>query len=143
MAEPLGLICAVLPLIVTVAEHFGEAAIPFSRHRMFVSEAANIASTLKIQRVIFRAANRRLLGRCVGEELSAQMLDNERHPLWADKIIELQLRQRLGDSLDATTEAVKLIEDQLRRLDRHIQRLEGRLETKNASYSPSFHFLFF
>jgi hypothetical protein len=142
MPDPITLILAVLPLILTVAEHFEKAAVLFSRHRMLVSEAANIASTLKIQRVIFRAANRRLLGRCVGEELAAQMLDNGRHPLWADKTIELHLRQRLGDSLGATTEAVKLIEDQLQRLDRHRQKLEERLETKNASYSPSFAFFF-
>ena len=55
------LFSGMLALIRATADHYQEAAAAFSRHRMLVSEAANIASTLKIQRVIFRAANRTLL----------------------------------------------------------------------------------
>jgi hypothetical protein len=122
-----------LALIRAAADHYQEAAAAFSRHRMLVSEAANIASTLRIQRVIFRAANRTLLAHCVGEELAAQMLDNREHALWADKSLELELRKQLGDSVDATTESVKLIEDQLKRLDKQrytLERLE--LEARKA-----------
>jgi hypothetical protein len=71
----------------------------------------------------------------VGEELAAQMQDNECHLLWADRSLEVQLRQKLGDSLEATTEALKLIEEQLQRLDRYRQKLEStELETKQACY---------
>jgi hypothetical protein len=123
----------ILALICATADHYQEAAAAFSRHRMLFSEAANIASTLKIQRVIFRAANRTLLLHCVSEELAAQMLDNRGHSLWADKSLELELRKRLGDSVDATTESVKLIEDQLKRLDKHRHTLERlQLEARKA-----------
>ena len=122
-----------LALIRAADDHYQEAAAAFSRHRMLVSEAANIASTLKIQRVIFRAANRTLLAHCVGEELAAQMLDNRGHSLWADKSLELELRKQLGDSVDVTTESVKLIEDQLKRLDQHRHTLERlELEARKA-----------
>lgn len=122
-----------LALIRAAADHYQEAAAAFSRHRMLVSEAANIASTLKIQRVIFRAANRTLLAHCVGEELAAQMLDNKGHALWADEILELKLRKQLGDSVDDTIESVKLIEYQLKRLDKHRHTLERvELEARKA-----------
>jgi uncharacterized protein (DUF342 family) len=135
MTDPFVGVPSIARVIHVVAGHYGRTAAAFSRRRMLVSEAANIASTLKIQRVIFRAANKTLLGRCVGEELAAQMQDNESHPLWADRSLEVRLRQRLGDSLEATTEAVKLIEDQLQRLDKYWQRLERtELETKQACY---------
>jgi hypothetical protein len=135
MADLFALPFSISPIILLVAGHYRRTAEAFSRRRMLVSEAANIASTLKIQRLIFRAANRTLLGHCVGEELAAQMQDNECHLLWADRSLEVQLRQKLGDSLEATTEALKLIEEQLQRLDRYRQKLEStELETKQACY---------
>jgi hypothetical protein len=124
MAEAVGVVCSILHMILAVTEHYEKTATAFSRYRMLVSDAANMAATLTVQRLIFRAANRTLLGRCVGEELAAQMQDDGGHPLWADMNLEVQLRQRLGDSFEATTEAVRLIEDQLQRLDRYRQRLE-------------------
>jgi hypothetical protein len=43
------------------------------------------------------------------------------------------LRKQLGDSVDFTTESVKLIEDQLKRLDKHRHTLERlELEARKA-----------
>lgn len=116
MAE-VGLALAIFPLLISAMEHYEDAATTFNRYRHFASEAANLASILRIQRTIFRAANKSLLDRVVGKDDADIMLGDAQHAFWSDKIAEQGFIQQLGDFGDAVIESIRLIKDKLESLE--------------------------
>lgn len=128
MAEAVGLALAVLPLLVSTAEHYAETATSFKRYRRFASEATNLASKLRIQRTIFRAAQRFLLHRVVGEAQAEQMLEDPHHHGWIDNNTEISLVRQLGYFGDAVVESMRLIKAELESLGKESDKFGEAME---------------
>ena len=137
MAEAVSLVLSVFPLLISAAEHYEAAAAAFRRYRRFAHEAAKFAKVLKIQRAIFRAANKSLLEQVVGRKQAADMLDNVQHPSWEDKTVEDSFMRHLGDLSEAVQDSVRLISEELEALGKENQKFEGltaeSLEVKTPS----------
>jgi tRNA G26 N,N-dimethylase Trm1 len=124
MAEAIGFTLAVFPLLISVAEHYAEAAVAFRRYRRFAAEAAAFASILKIQQAIFREANKSLLERIVGREQASDMLDNAHHPSWEDTLAEENFMQQLRDLGEPIVDSIRLIKEELEALGRESNKFE-------------------
>jgi hypothetical protein len=125
MATAAGLALAVFPLLISAAEHYAEAAVAFRRYRRFATEAATFGSMLRIQRAIFKAANKSLLERVVGRERAADMLDNPQHSSWEDKAAEDSFMQQLGDLGEAVIDSIRLIRHELGTLGKESEKFEA------------------
>jgi hypothetical protein len=132
MATAVGITLAIFPLLISAAEHYADVAVAFRRYRRFASEAANFAKIVKIQRAIFRAANKSLLERVVGSEQAANMLDNAHHSSWEDKMTEDSFMQQLGDLGEAVVDSIQLIKDELEALSKESEKFEGLLDDQQA-----------
>src|SRR5271163_2819284 len=109
MAE-VGLVLAILPLVMSAAEHYSEAANAFLRYRRFAFEISNLACRLKVQRAIFVAAAKRLLAASVGSDKASCMLDDSKHPTWSDANLDRFLIERLDGCRDAFIESIRMIQ---------------------------------
>ena len=101
MAEVAGLALAILPLLISTAEHYKTCLRPIERYIHFVSRVESFQSALSIQKTTFRNQCRILLGLAVEHDVAAGMLQNTQHPSWRDADIEFDIVKRLEDSKDA------------------------------------------
>lgn len=113
MAEVAGFVVAVVPMIISACEHYGEAARGIQRYRHANKGAEDLAMMLEIQEAIFRSANVRLLASCIGEDEARLMLGDFNHPGWKESGLLADYRARLGESQHAFTHSIKLINKHL------------------------------
>lgn len=125
MAEAAALVLAVLPLIISAAEHYSDASHAFTRYQRFAPEVSNLSTVLRAQRAIFTSANRRLLASCVGQDQAKHMLDDSKHPGWTDEDTEILVIERLSDSRRTFIDLIGLIDSTLSYLEEENMRLEG------------------
>ena len=130
MAE-VGLVLAILPLVVSAAEHYGGVASSFLRYRRFASEASNLACRLKIQRAIFVAAVQRLLAEFVGSDEANCMLDDSEHPTWSDPSLDQFLVDRLDGCRDAFVQSIRMIQGRLVDLEEKCSKFEEVVDDSN------------
>ncbi|KAF7505893.1 hypothetical protein GJ744_012428 [Endocarpon pusillum] len=116
MADAAAFVLAVVPLIISACEHYGEAARGIQRYRHANRGAEDLLMMLEIQEAIFRSANVRLLASCVGEDEARLMLDDSNHPGWKESGLIADYRARLGESQHAFTHSIKLINEHLAKL---------------------------
>jgi hypothetical protein len=136
MAEAVGLVLAVFPLLISAAEHYAEVTVAFRRYNRFADEAGNLAKILNIQRVIFRTTNKSLLERIVGREQAGDMLDNAHHTGWEDKLTEETFMTQLGDLAEPIMDSIQLIKGELEALGRESQKLEVLTAEKEEVNPP-------
>jgi hypothetical protein len=129
MAEVVGLVLGVLPLIITVVEDYEALYRPFSRYKKFEPLTKTVQNALLKEKTIFRNQCRLLLlgslGAGVGgEEGRAQDIRHVQDMLadlhdfrWNDEDLGERVSRYLGDSRDVCVEVVKEIRDQLRVID--------------------------
>ncbi len=137
MAEAAGFALAILPLLVSVAQHYSETAAAFKRFRRFASEATNLASLLKIQWTIFRAAKKILLNSVVGTEQAKEMLEDPQHPGWTDQKSDDSLLRQLGDCSEAVLESTRLISEQLEALAKESDKFQEAVAGRNEVRTPT------
>ena len=128
MAEAVGFVLAVVPLVVSAAEHYAQAANAFCRYRRFASEVANLAGRLKIQRAIFLAALHRLLAASFGSTEATQMLNDANHPTWCHKGTERFFVERLAGCRDALIESIRMIRIKLAELEEKCSKFEDGVD---------------
>ena len=111
--EVAGLALAILPVLMSAAEQYNNCLTPFSRYRKFAKEARNYYEELDIQRTIFRNQCRNLLEEIVDHDAASNMLELLDKTTWANKNLDEQLAFQLGESLDACTAVIRLVEQRL------------------------------
>ena len=108
--EIAGAVLAVLPLLVSAAEHYEDAYRPFLRLRKFDAEVRRFQQQLNTQRTIFRTECELLLAQAGGEDDRAtKMLQDPAHPSWQDVNVDNALLEVLGESEDACIEIMRMI----------------------------------
>lgn len=113
MAEAVGLALAVIPLVVSAAEHFATTKSCISRYRKFSEDVQEFVADLNTQATIFRSATQLLLMSYVGEDKSVQMINDYSHPGWTDADIEDYLHKRFSTCLSGLMDALSLLSNRL------------------------------
>ena len=101
MAEAAGLALAVLPLLISAAEHYEDCLRPLRRFLHFASEVDRFQRKLQIQKTIFRNQCRILLEGVVDHDVAVRMLLDGEHPCWRDPDVEECISNQLEASKDA------------------------------------------
>ena len=128
--EALGIALGVLPLIVSVIEHYDFFA-PFICHCAFTRELQNFRRTLDARKLLFRNECRLLLEALVEEELIEDMFRNgSRHPSWKEKELNERLRTYLGEAYGPCIGMITAIEDCLDQMRQKTQGLGKVLQPK-------------
>lgn len=126
MAEVVvGLTLAVLPLLISAAEHYEDILQPFVRYRNFSSKVDRFQRHLRVQRTIFRNECRILLESAVEHDIALRMLEDRDHPQWLDQSVDNRLLKQLDSSKDACITIITQIEEQLRDVDKDSQDFEA------------------
>ena len=116
--EAVSIILAILPLLVSTAEHYDDCLRPFIRYRRFASKVDRFQQKLNIQRTVFRNECRILLELVVEHEVARRMVDDNTHPQWNDKELEQELVRHLDSSRDACVSIIKEIEECLQKVEK-------------------------
>lgn len=124
MAEAAGLVLALLPLLMSAAEHYKDICKPFLRYRKFSSEATRFQMELSIQRTKFRTEWWLLLSAVVGNDGATELLENAEHAGWSDGTVAAQLNKYLGDLKDSCINTISLIQQYLVILELEAKGLE-------------------
>lgn len=126
MAEVVvGLTLAVLPLLISAAEHYEDILQPFVRYRNFSSKVDRFQQHLRIQRTIFRNECRILLESVVEHDIALRMLEDRDHPQWLDQSVDNRLLKQLDSSKDACITIITQIQEQLRNVEKDSQEFEA------------------
>ena len=118
-----GLALAVLPILISAAEHYSNCFRTFTRYKDFSDKAKQFQTRLYIQKVIFRDQCLRLLADIIDHDDASSMLDVVNHPLWENIALEERLVQLLDESRDACISTIEMIEERLKALDTESQEL--------------------
>lgn len=125
------MVLAILPLVISAAEHYRDVASSFLRYRRFASEVSNLACRLKTQRAIFVAAVQRLLAASVGlHEASCMLVDSE-HPTWSDPSLDQFLVDRLDGCREAFIESIQMIQSRLVNLEEKCSKFKEVVDDSN------------
>lgn len=128
--EPIGFVLGVLPLIVSVIEHYDFFA-PFICHCNFTRELQNFRRKLNARKLLFRNECRLLLEVLDREGLIEDMFkEGSGHPSWKDEDLNEHLRVYLGESYEAYIGMVMAIEECLDQLKQKTKGLGTILEPK-------------
>ena len=127
-SEIAGLALAVLPILMSAAQKYNNCLGPFSRYKRFAKEARGYYKELEIQRTIFRNECRNLLEETVDHDAASSMLDSLTQDVWANKKLDKQLAQQLGESLEACIAIIELIEQRLLDISGESQRFKSIVE---------------
>ena len=128
--EALGIILAILPLLVSAAEHYDDCLRPFIHYRRFASKVDRFQQKLSIQRTVFRNECRILLESVVEHDVANRMVDDNTHPQWNDKELEQQLVRHLDTSRDACVSTIQAIQECLQ----DVEKDSGDFESAVQSY---------
>jgi hypothetical protein len=114
MAEALGRILGVLPLLVSAVEHYETVFRPFQRFKNFTPELARSQGRLLTQKTIFRLQCYELLLLATDEETANSMLCERKHDMWGSDKLESKIYGCLGQSAGAYIATMTDIEEQLK-----------------------------
>lgn len=113
--EPLSLTLAVIPLLISTAEHYKTLYDAFHRLRDASHEANNLRVDLIVQRALFDESCRNLLGKCsIDKAVVALMLKNPRHTAWSGQELKSKIRKVLGSFSEAFVGLLQRIEAELK-----------------------------
>ncbi len=125
MAEVIGFTLAVLPLLISAAEHYEDILQPFVRYRNFSSKVDRFQQQLGIQRTIFCNECRILLESVVEHDIALRMLEDRDHPQWLDQSVDNRLLKQLDSSKDACITIITQIQEQLRNVEKDSEEFEA------------------
>ena len=136
MAEAIGIALAVLPLMISAAEHINTTRRFIFRYRKFSSELRKLLGTLNRQQAIFRIEVKLLMTPAVGRNVAEQMLNNLNHSEWTSDSLDEALKIQLGDALPDILENISLITERLRSLEKTGQKYCGKSSEEQVSQRP-------
>ena len=114
----MGFVLAVLPILISAAEHYEDCWRPLVRYCKFTSTLDHFQRKLKIQKTIFRNECRILLELVLEHDVAARMLNDKTHANWNSQIIDKQLLEQLASSEDACLDVIAQIREQLRMVEK-------------------------
>ena len=117
-----GLALAILPLLVSAAEHYDDCLRPFHRFKNFAEEVRRYLQLLGIQKSIFRGQCRLLLQHVNLEHATAMMAQAD-HPFWSDERLEDDIGNVLGDSKDECVSIIEMMQEELQGIEAESQKL--------------------
>lgn len=123
-----GLALAVLPVLMSAVQQYNDCLGPFGRYKRFAKEAQGYYKMLDVQRTIFRNECRYLLEEIVPHDVASSMLNSLAQTAWANKTLDEQLTQQLGESLGACIAIIELIEQRLREISGESQVFQSIVE---------------
>ena len=124
MAEAVGFVLAVVPLLISAADHYGNTVRAFTKYCQYSKGIARLVSILKIQRVVFRGVVRTLLLIFVDEDTAVKMLEDANHDGWTDTVVSTQFAERFRDAHEAMSESALLVKAELDKLEKQIAHFE-------------------
>lgn len=127
MAEA-GLILAVIPLIISAADHYEDCIQPLKRYRNFAAEATKYQLSFGTQKTIFRNESRLLLEKIVDPAVAGAMLLDSNHPDWNSQLYEERFVTLLGESREAYVATVLQITNILTQVKQENRKLEKTFE---------------
>ena len=139
--EIAGLALAILPILMSAAQQYNNCLGPFSRYKRFAKEARGYYKELEIQRTIFRNECRNLLEEIVDHDAASSMLDSLTQKAWANKKLDEQLAEQLGESLDACVAIIELIEQRLRDISGESRGFKSIVEQERKVFPSSYNIL--
>ena len=123
--EVVGLVLAILPLLVSAAEHYDDCIRPILRYRKLVIEVQIFQRKLEVQKAIFINQCRILLESVVEHDDAVRMLASRSNdPCWQNSSLEKQLLEQLGDSTEACVTSIELIREKLQVIRKESQSLQ-------------------
>jgi hypothetical protein len=140
--EAVGLVLGVLPLLISVLEHYEDVLRPFRRYIQFTSKAQRFCDELETERAIFHAECQLLLEVVAEREGAMKMLDDFNHSLWRDAVLGEKLRQEFGSLGYPCTSTISRINDKLIELDSKSKELVPNLSHTTTVRSKISHVLF-
>lgn len=106
---------AILPLLISAAEHYDVCIRPILRYRKIVAEIRLFKRNLQVQKTIFRNQCQVLLEGAIEHDAAVRMLEvGPTDPSWGDQELEARLTKQLGVSKDACLTSIELIDEKLR-----------------------------
>ena len=129
--EVVGVALAVLPLLISAAEHYDKCVGPFTRYTRFPRQASRFLESLDLEKVIFQSHCQILLQELVAEDVATCMLRAADHPSWQDHNLKQRLAGLLEKSRWACITIVKEINEQLRSIEPECQRLMAAAKVEN------------
>ena len=126
--EAAGLALAILPLIVSAAQHYEDCFRPFLKYRKFAKEADVFRKLFRVQKAIFRNQCGILLQELVEHDAALAILNGARQLSKFDDDLERQLNEFLGESREPCAEIMKAIHDKLSDMESESQQLETIVE---------------
>ena len=112
--EIVGIGLAILPLLISAAEHYDTCLRPIRRYRKIVVEIHRFQRHLQVHKTIFQNQCRILLESATEHHTAVQMLKlGSNDPSWRSIELEIKLTKHLGASRDACLTIVELIDEKL------------------------------
>jgi hypothetical protein len=138
MAEAAGLALAVLPLLISAAEHYEDCLRPIERFIHFTSRVDRFQQKLTVQRTIFRNQCRILLENIIDHDAVESMLKGKEHPSWQDPQIEEGIIDQLEASEDACVTVITGIQSILKDLEEWSASLAKAIQYDSKVYRHRF-----
>lgn len=128
--EVTGLALAILPLLVSAAEHYGDCMKPILRYRKIVKEIQLFRRKLEVQKAIFKNQCRMVLEGAIEHDAAVRMLAvGSDDPLWRSNDLEMQLDEQLGNSKGPCVTSIELISEKLQEIERESAGLQTMIDT--------------
>ena len=126
--EAVGLALAILPLIVSAAQHYEDCFRPFLKYKRFAQEADGFRKLFSVQKAIFRNQCGTLLQELVEHDAALAILNGGRHLSELESDLERQLNDLLGESKEPCAAIMNAIHDKLSDIESESQQLETTIE---------------
>ena len=117
MAETVGLVLAVLPVLISAVEHYEDCWRPLLRYSKFTLKFEHFQRRFKVQKTIFRNECRLLLESVLEDSIASRMLGDSAHRNWKSEAIEERIVRGLESSKEGCVEIITQVQEQLEVID--------------------------
>lgn len=138
IVEAASLSLAVIPIVISVAEHYSSAARALNRYRQFSSEIRRLLIFVKIQRTRYYCEIQSLLSHCVGLERAELLLGDTDNAQWKDGGLEALFATKLGSYREPFMELVEHINVELSEMEANLGTFEEVAQLKDKVGAVSF-----
>ena len=127
--EVAGLALAVLPLLVSAAEHYDDCIRPILRYRKIVKDIQLFQRRLEVQQALFKNQCRIVLEGIVDHDAAVRMLAvGHDDPLWRDADLERQLNESFGECLRSWVTSIDLTSEKLQEIEKESRKLQAMID---------------
>lgn len=135
--EAAGLALAILPLIVSAAEHYEDCFHPFLQYKNFAREADFFRKLFGVQKVIFKNQCGILLQELVDHDAALAVLNGAHHLSHVSDELERRLDELLGESKEPCVSIIETIHDKLSDIESESQQLGATIEQERQVSSAT------